>query len=204
MLILLSLLIYQPAFSWILKNQDGKCADGGESFSPDGFLRSSMAECTKTAETKLKTVLNCKSRAEAMNGKIEFYASMEDCKLDGGKHDEIKASNIKEIWQKNYKSKLWSISLFTCPHKKIVKCYLNKIVTSEYIETIGSGLEAQGYNCSSTFDTILNSKTPSGDFKMSHMCLRTSDLCSMSTFFYESENDCKVSEKQWIADGYKK
>ncbi len=194
-ILLLTLFISQPAFCWIIKNQEGKCSDGGESFSPESYLNSSLAKCTKVSEGKLKTVLNCKARVAAMDGITSFYQSMEDCKKDGGIHDSKKSQMVKEKWKKNYDSKLWSLTKLSCP-KTETDCSQSAVKTNEFIQTMKPVYEGKGYNCASTFDVILNTETPPDSFKMSFICMNPTDICTSSVFWFETEKECREFKKE--------
>ncbi len=55
---------------------------------------------------------------------------------------------------------------------------------------------SNGYGCGSTFDAVLDSATPSGDLKMSMVCMNNATLCAVSIFWFETESECAVYKKE--------
>ncbi len=84
-LLLIILLISQPAFCWFYVNpEDNQCKSGEGRFSPEALMTlsktSSSLKCKKVSENKTKIELDCKSEMQALNGKLTFYSTLELCK----------------------------------------------------------------------------------------------------------------------------
>jgi hypothetical protein len=181
------------ANAWFVLD-NGKCHDGKDIWSPESLLSSSSAKCQQIQSSATKTVLQCKSDVRVYNGTKVLYPELKDCIQDGGNFDQNKFSAIKAKWRKNYDSKLWSYMLDTCAGK-MTACSKSKVTTRQFVQTIKEGLSQAGYNCANTFDTVLESETPSEAMEMGYLC-GNKNLCALGISWYETEAQCIQGQKK--------
>ncbi len=196
LIILFSVFCFQSASAWFVKSREGKCSDGGDMYNPEKLLAWETANCTKVSEAKGKFVLKCNSKMAVFQGVISVYPNLQDCQNDGGSFDKGKHESTKTKWKKNYDSKLWSLHKMTCPKPTDLECSQSAITIKEFIRNITPVYEGKGYNCTNTFEVILNTASPPDNFKMSFICMNPSDLCTSSVFWFETEKECKEFKKE--------
>lgn len=184
------------SYGWFIKGSNKKCTDGGDMFTPERLKTWETANCKVKSEDSKKVSFICNSEVKALQGEKVLYANKEDCIKDGGEYNQQEFKELKTKWKNNFSKKLWVTYKYNCPKDKNIGCEFSNKSPKDMIPDFKPLLSENGYNCASTFDVVESTDTPSKDMKMSMICVRTTDMCSWSFFWFENEKECKAFEKQ--------